>query len=698
MIEIDFREIEAAVSTPVFAPKVATDPPSLFIPEAPLPFIRPKLHQLGTAANLTAEILLIQAPAAVGKSTLARHLSATRRVPLLNLAEVRVATGSLRGLVSELEGPTGMDAIQTFHAGRLPIVIDAIDEGKLLSGEGNIESFLESAGAFILSDRSVTNAPKLIIFGRSEAAEEAQILLELATKGDVTWSTLEVAFFGEAEAREVIDAYAKKDATGESQYLKNPGPAKELVTTYFGAIEKALGLGEGELWTIERGRRFAGYAPVLAAIGKLLAKVTDYGRVVALLRGMGPQDAWTVIETVLGEILDRERGQLCEKLAPQASAPLPEETFDRQEQLALLNQHVHGQTLTGTGRVVLPAQDRTRYEQMIANKLSDHPFVNQREFRDDVLGGLVLASAVANDLLRDTDMKRLASASWQPFLWRSFVSQLKEGALLDGCYVGSLLSSFWSDPLTQNSNVAISSPEPDVAEIRIASYCNRPVMFRAMVPIVLEGLAKDCKVDLSATLRLQGHALQASRPVFMVQGTTTLKCGTLDIATDAMTLHGQIWIEASAVTGSTERLNVTVKNGGTKIGWGGEVAKRYPWSQIRATLKPALNPDDRDTLTKLIDECCDRLDGVLILQDDFRPVQDDPGTRWFLDVFPDEFPKLIKALKTGGIVTATKMQSQGATQKVRVHFTKSWIQVRDIIRGSSAEGQALLAALKAAVR
>jgi hypothetical protein len=68
-------------------------------------------------------------------------------LPVLDLARVPVATGSLRALSAAFTGPG--DPLQAFHKGELPVIIDALDEGRLLSNEKRFQSFLEGTGGLL---------------------------------------------------------------------------------------------------------------------------------------------------------------------------------------------------------------------------------------------------------------------------------------------------------------------------------------------------------------------------------------------------------------------------------------------------------------------------------------------------------------------------------------------------------------------
>ena len=71
----------------------------------PKPFIAPALNfVLGDDASpFSSEIIFVQASAAVGKSSIAKHLSASQNIPLLDLSKVPVSTGSLKSLILNIE-------------------------------------------------------------------------------------------------------------------------------------------------------------------------------------------------------------------------------------------------------------------------------------------------------------------------------------------------------------------------------------------------------------------------------------------------------------------------------------------------------------------------------------------------------------------------------------------------------------------
>jgi hypothetical protein len=379
----------------------------------PTPFVAPRLDIAGKDPSvIQKEIIFIEASAAVGKSSLARQLSATLKSPFLDLAKVPVSTGSLDALLTDLEAADKSDPLAAFHEGKIPVIIDALDEGRLLSKEAGIQRFLVSTAKLLLSNRSITWRPKLIFLARFESIELARHWIEV-TAPEITCATAKIAFFDKEGAWRLIQAYAATAAKPGSQYQQQPQAARDLIGTYFAAMETALGLATGELWQNEQGRVFAGYAPVLAAVGSILAEIDDFISVANNLKSHCGREAWGLIEAVLYEILNREQDKLLKVLSAQCKSPLPDEVYDAEEQMALLAQYVESKPLEGTGRIWLPLADMRKYNNMVQTYLPHHPFIRRHEFGNAVLGSTIVARAVYHG--RSISQDRLISLSRQ---WR----------------------------------------------------------------------------------------------------------------------------------------------------------------------------------------------------------------------------------------------------------------------------------------
>ena len=669
---IALSELEAAIATPSHRPKSGA---RLVIAPKPDPFAAPTLD-LDTSNctdPLAVEVVFVQASAAVGKSIMAAHLSSSQQIALLDLAQVPVSTHSLIGLIQSDFSGVG-NPVDSFHAGTLPLIIDALDEGRLLSGEHGFEGFIETTGELLLSDRNVIDRPKIVFFGRHESTDLAKFALEISGAG-ITTCSVEVGFFGKDAARNLIHAYARSSAKPGAAYEHHPGPVNELLTAYFDAIEAALELHHGTLWTDERGKAFAGYAPVLAALGSLLAEMDDFNVITNRLESRQKQEAWGVIETVLDAILERERDKLCDKLAQRIAAPVPIEAYDAQEQLTFLTRFMHRETLSSSGRVHIPSADHATYMSMVEQYLPEHPFIRHGKIENAVLGSLVLSHAVSHDLLGSVELHELESLSRQPFLWRSMRQDVTtRDSLIDGRYVGCILNSFWNDPVTKDPRVAIRVISDDgSANVSVTRHTEADLVFNITLPLILYGYMQDCDVDVLDTVTLKGQAPRDGTSTFYMNGTVIIICDAIEVTADSIRMDGKVWLEAEQVV-SPSSLNIYLKKG-TEVGWGGVVGKQFPWNNFPSTLTAPYPSDDDDVLTSLLKECRARLpDGPLILRADFTPTQNEArtGMRWANRKFPVAFPRIMELLIEHNLASTEPVGASGSDPKIRVRLDITW--------------------------
>lgn len=160
-MRITFAELASKIGSPTFS---LTPTARLRIPTHLEVFVPPDLRVVdGDAAALAAEVIFVEASAAVGKTTMAKALSAGTGAPLLDLAEVPVSTQSLLGLLQSDFSGAG-SPIEGFHRGEIPVIVDALDEGRLLSGEQGFELFLETTGQLLHASRVEPALPKLVCF------------------------------------------------------------------------------------------------------------------------------------------------------------------------------------------------------------------------------------------------------------------------------------------------------------------------------------------------------------------------------------------------------------------------------------------------------------------------------------------------------------------------------------------------------
>jgi len=100
-------------------------------------FVEPELHFRPNFDDLSVPIWLVAAPGAVGKSTLAREISAQTGAAYLDLAKADTVAGNYLtgGLVKN-------SLLSLWQQNQAAVLIDALDEARLRVTQGSFEDFL----------------------------------------------------------------------------------------------------------------------------------------------------------------------------------------------------------------------------------------------------------------------------------------------------------------------------------------------------------------------------------------------------------------------------------------------------------------------------------------------------------------------------------------------------------------------------
>lgn len=122
-----------------------------------------------------AQVMLISAVGATGKSELTKKLSYSLKIPVVDLGKTKVVGGnSLTGLIFQhlkpLEGGQWLEDIQN---GKTCMIIDALDEGYQKTNTQGFFDFLDDVGEKIPKDDC-----SFIMLGRTNAIELASLYLD----------------------------------------------------------------------------------------------------------------------------------------------------------------------------------------------------------------------------------------------------------------------------------------------------------------------------------------------------------------------------------------------------------------------------------------------------------------------------------------------------------------------------------------
>ena len=304
-------------------------------------------------------LLLVSAPGAVGKTTLAKEIAHRTGAIYLDLAQSEPVGGhTLSG------GLVRADLYASWKEERTTVLLDGLDEARLRVTQEAFEAFLDDI-------RELSQHRKLptVIFGRSGSIQEAwYVLAEKSFEAPV----LEIGYYCIEDAIEF--AHAKLRIDNPSRL--HPETDKRAISLLLERIRSQ---------TESDGDRFAGYAPVLQAIAEQVSKERNPASIVAKIEaGVHP----VTLQDVATSILERERTKL-EPLSfenPELSRSL----YLAGEQLGHLSSKVYGQD-----RPEVPPMspaDAQLYENALKTWVDDHPFLDGNSRPSSAIFDAVIAT------------------------------------------------------------------------------------------------------------------------------------------------------------------------------------------------------------------------------------------------------------------------------------------------------------------
>ncbi len=287
-----------------------------------------------------SSILLVSAPGAVGKSTLAREIAHATGSIYIDLAEAApVGAQTLTG------GLARSGLFEAWESESVAALIDGLDEARLKVTHEAFRSFLSD-----IAELSVSRTIPTVLFGRTRAIQDAW--LELAESDiDVSISVLEIGYFDPQSSL----ALAVNKLNPSSQHTSVQTEVMEVI-----------------LQTLRRetssdGDRFAGYAPVIEAVA---AHVNDEDNPGALLARVRQGDQPVSMQAIVSAILDRDHRKL--RAIEFKDKTLSERLYTPDEQLDRLVSEAYG--APPPEMPDMDPEDAQRYEGLLEEWVNDHPF------------------------------------------------------------------------------------------------------------------------------------------------------------------------------------------------------------------------------------------------------------------------------------------------------------------------------------
>ncbi|PXF33055.1 hypothetical protein WH50_00530 [Pokkaliibacter plantistimulans] len=299
---------------------------------------------------------MISAPGAVGKSALAEELCSRSNSIYLNLADADTIAGNyiIGGLVKN-------GLYDKWAGGNLSLVIDALDEARLRVTQSSFEDFLSDL--FYVSQSG--NRP-IVLLGRVGIIDETWLIIK--ERFGISLPIFDIEFFNQDEAVDFLNKSLEKLSKNSSIYPHLSNSLTSHATVYESTAVRVV----EELSSIssQDSSKFFGYAPVLDAVSKLIASVTNANRIVdEVTRVIGGKMLFSICEG----ILDREKVKFTAQL-PDGFSDI-EMLYTSKEQLDRLARRLFSLPMT----IVIPSltqEQRSRYEEAVETMIPQHPFLD----------------------------------------------------------------------------------------------------------------------------------------------------------------------------------------------------------------------------------------------------------------------------------------------------------------------------------
>ncbi len=396
-------------------------------------FIEPSLEYDSVPG---AQVLLIDAPAAVGKSTLAKHLASSAGTVRWDLATTQVGANGFTGGLTKAMGPESVATVlRDLSTGRRTVLVDALDEAHLRSGYQNLEAFIRDIAGSVAGSPAIT----VVLLARVETAVVVRLMLEAA---GATVSTARLDYFDEESANRFLDRRLTVHWANQGRpavHHRNPAVYRSAVDGVFGFVFACLGVGREDAWRAEAVRSFLGYAPVLEAIADYLAVdniqalVQEIESASTEIRGRdsGP---WRFLMRVIDSIVARETDKVIPVMRTSLADVAATADFDDWGILYLHDEQVD-RVLRRTFRIerfsdhtpTVPQRFRDEYERVLDPVADQHPFLaDARRFANLVFQEYAFAWALvrgAGSVSRTvTSTIRAASYLPSPLLGRFLIA------------------------------------------------------------------------------------------------------------------------------------------------------------------------------------------------------------------------------------------------------------------------------------
>lgn len=408
--------------------------------EASKTYVEPEfsfVREMSNCYDLSeAQIIMIVAVGATGKTELTKRLSFDLHFPIVDLGHTKVvASNSLTGLIFKYLHPLdGGKWLEDIYNGEAGIIIDALDEGYQKTNTQGYFDFLDDVSSKV-SQKSCS----FILLGRTNAIELATLHLD---EVGLKVAVLQIEPFSIEKAKEFIDKQVCSSLV--DQYKTTYYQTRNYVLDSLGNFFKSNNSG----YEYQR-HRFIGYAPVLLAISEFLSpnKVTNYKALLEDLKKNNNKSISLILD-VVDRIRERDKKDkiipnLIEGIVktrdPEFREKVFKDAYTSEEQCARVLY-----ILLGEQYPYRPIDDEPfdiSYRKGLDIWMKDHPFLEDRKPANVVFECYILAKLVINEKYKKAVLKYFSTQKVNSFMFFYLYHELNKNQQVSADLIPFLYNS-----------------------------------------------------------------------------------------------------------------------------------------------------------------------------------------------------------------------------------------------------------------
>ena len=465
--------------------------------------------------------ILISAPGAVGKTTLARQVASETGAMFVDLS-----TADPVGANTLVGGLARTKLYEPFCTGNASLIVDGLDEARMRVNQDSFAAFMRD-----VADLVVQNVRPIVLLGRTGAVQEAWLWL---SEQGIEVPVLEIGFYDKYQAAQFTRIQARH-IRKEKHEREPDGRAIDLI------LDRIRGQAK------EDADSFSGYSPVLIAVARWVADPNNPGNqntqllISSILRGT----TQISVTDIANSILTREQNKL-DNLVLEDDR-LRSELYGPEEQLARLVARIYGTEPPAPPS--MSPRDRETYNNALDTWVLEHPFLEGqgRYPSSAVFGGMIAAKALHTESSAEEALTRelVRGTAINPFISEFYIREASQESPqhVPAAHIGVIYGSLRARlSLDETANLRIDADATDDPQEAVEVEITRHNIEKELPPIRLTS-------EQSGHFRFGSHLenVDISAPQSYVS------IGHESVSSDAV-LVSPVVVDVSKITLNTNRL------------------------------------------------------------------------------------------------------------------------------------------------